>query len=158
MLVTSREVVSKLKRARTSILPRKDIMKIRHADISLCMASSLLFSAGCSLMIDQPKGDPQSPSALERQSKNLAGVYGEIGSNGSIKPHPSVVGTAGHINGLIIVGGMLDVLDIKTGAIKRQGATGEPTPKVRIGNTTFSSGSGSTGTSSSTGTSGPAGQ
>lgn len=63
-------------------------MKIRHAGIALCMASSLLFSAGCSLVIDQPIGEPQSPHASERQSKNLAEVYGDIGSNGSIKPPP----------------------------------------------------------------------
>lgn len=114
-------------------------MKIRHACISLCMATSLLFNAGCSLMIDQPKGETQSPSALESQSKNLAGAFADHGSDGSIKPHTLVVGTAGRSDGHIILGGMLDVLDIRTGAIKRQGTAVEPTPTVRIGDTTFPS-------------------
>ena len=129
------------------LLPRKDVMKHRHAYISLCMATSLLFNAGCSLMIDQPKGEPQSPRAQE--SKHLAGAYADHGSDGSIKPHTLVVGTGGRSDGHIILGGMLDVLDIRTGAIKRQGTTVEPTPKVRIGNTTFPSEFGSSRLSTS---------
>ena len=117
------------------LFPRKDVMTHQHACISLCMATSLLFNAGCSLMIDQPKGEPQFPGALE--SKRLAGAYADHGSDGSIKPHTLVVGTAGRSDGHIILGGMLDVLDIRTGAIKRQGTAAEPTPKVRIGDTAF---------------------
>lgn len=93
-------------------------------------------------MIDQPKGEPQSLSALESQSKSLAGVYTDHGSDGSIKPHPHIVGTGGRSNGHIMLGGMLEVLDIKTGGPKIKASMGETTSKVRMGDTTFPSGSG----------------
>lgn len=90
-------------------------MKNWHTGISLWLASSMLVCLGCSLLIDQPKGGPHSLSALERQSKTLARVYADHGSDGSIQPHTQIVGTAGRSDGQIIVGGMFDVLDIKTG-------------------------------------------
>lgn len=112
-------------------------MKNWHTYISMCLASNILFGVGCSLMIDQPKGEPHSLRALESQSKSLAGVYADHGSDGSIKPHTQIMGTAGRSDGQIIIGGMLDVLDIKTGTTKSKGTMGETTPKVRIGDRTF---------------------
>ncbi len=151
-------MVSKLKMNVNQILPRKDIMKIRHTCISLCMASGLLFNAGCSLMIDQSKGEPQSPSALESQSKSLAGVYAHLESNGSIKPHPLFVGTAGQMNGHIILGGTADVLDIRTGTTTIKGSMGKALGTVRMGETTFRFRSGSYSTGSSTEASGSGGK
>ncbi len=50
--------------------------------------SGILLFAGCAFVNDEPRGVAQFDSALESKSKTLAGVYSDIGSNGSIKPHP----------------------------------------------------------------------
>ncbi len=125
-------------------------MTIRQTCAYIVMASGILFTIGCSLMVDQPKGDSQSDSTVSGHSKSLAGVYADLGSDGSIKPHPQSVGHEGRITGLIILGGSADVLDIKTGNTTIKGSKGNTTPTVTMGGTTFSPGSGS----NSTGTSG----
>ncbi|UVT14621.1 MAG: hypothetical protein H8K04_12270 [Nitrospira sp.] len=116
-------------------------MTIRHMGACMVMASGILFNAGCSLMIDQPKGNTPSESTLKDQSQSLAGVYSDLGSDGSIQPHSESVGQGGRINGLIILGGPADMPDMKTGRTTIKGAT-DTTPTVRMGETTFSSGSG----------------
>ncbi len=123
-------------------------MIIRQICTYVTMASGLLFTTGCSLMIDQPKGDIPSESGLRSELRSLAGVYTDIDSNGSIKPHPELVGEGGRINGLIILNSPADVLNIKTGAVKHKEST-DTTPTVRMGETTFSPGSGSNSTGSS---------
>ncbi len=123
-------------------------MTIRQTCAAIMMASGILFNTGCSLMIDQPKGDTLSASTLRTESKSLAGVYTDIDSNASIKPHPQIVGEGGRINGLIILSAPADMLDIKTGAVKHKEST-DNTPTVRMGETTFSPGSGSNSTGSS---------
>jgi hypothetical protein len=99
-------------------------------------------------MIDQPKGESPSASTLRSESKSLAGIYSDIDSNGFIKPHPQSVGEGGKITGLIILGGPADMPDIKTGTMKLKEPT-DTTPTVKMGDTTFSSGSSSTRTGSS---------
>ncbi len=123
-------------------------MTIRIACAYLIMASGILFATSCSLMIDQPKGGVPSESGLRSESKSLAGVYTDLDSNGSIKPHPQVVGEGGRINGLIILSAPADMLDIKTGAVKLKEST-DTTPTVRMGESTFRSRSGTNSPDSS---------
>jgi len=85
---------------------------------------------------------------LASESNSLTGVYTDIDANGSIKPHPQIVGEGGRINGLAIVGGSPDVLDIKTGTPKPRRST-NTTSTVRMGESTFSFGSDSNSTGSS---------
>ncbi|UVT20246.1 MAG: hypothetical protein H8K03_21170 [Nitrospira sp.] len=123
-------------------------MTIRHMGASIVMMSVILFNTGCSLMIDPPKGDTPAESTLKSESKSLAGVYADLGSDGSIQPHSESVGQGGRINGLIILGGPADMPDMKTGKTTIKGST-DTTPTVKMGETTFSSGSGSNSTGSS---------
>jgi hypothetical protein len=114
-------------------------MKIRHTCACVLAASGILSFAGCSLWGPESRGEAQSESTLEGQSKSLAGVYRDIGSDGSIKPHLESVGTDGRIDGLIILGGSADIPDIKTGRSTIKGSMGQTTPKVKMGETTFPS-------------------
>ena len=54
------------------------------------MVSGILLFAGCVFLGNEyePKGAPQFESTPGSQSKTLAGSYSDIGSDGSIKPHP----------------------------------------------------------------------
>ncbi|UVT20332.1 MAG: hypothetical protein H8K03_21615 [Nitrospira sp.] len=112
---------------------------------TLIMGTGILLTMGCSLMIDQPNGDIPSERELRSESKSLAGVYTDVDSNGTIKPHAETVGEGGTINGLIILGGPSDMPDIKAGGMKLK-TPKETTPSVRMGDTTFSSESSSKGT------------
>jgi hypothetical protein len=73
-------------------------------------------------------------------------VYGDLGSDGSIKPHSDLVGTEGRVDGLIILGGPVDMPNIKTGENEIKGSA-DQTPKVRMGDKTFPSGSDNTDSS-----------
>lgn len=65
-------------------------MGIRQACGSMIlMASGLLSFPGCSLWTaDTNNRSMQYESILEGESKALAGRYQDVGSDGSIKPHP----------------------------------------------------------------------
>lgn len=118
-------------------------------DIYKCvgMACSILSFAGCSAWGPSTKGDAQfNQSSVQGQSKSLAGVYRDVGSDGSIQPHSDVLGTDGQINGLIILGGPADMPNIKTGQNEIKGSA-DQTPKVRMGDKTFPSGSENTDSS-----------
>ena len=52
------------------------------------MTNVILSVGGCSLWGPGSRGDAQSDSTSEGQSKSHAGEYRDIGSDGSIKPHP----------------------------------------------------------------------
>ena len=122
-------------------------MSIRKACICLVMASGIFSFAGCSAWGPSTKGDAQFDQiSVEGQSKSLAGVYRDVGSDGSIKPHADLVGTDGRINGLIILGGPADMPNIKTGQNEIKGSA-DQTPKVRMGDQTFPSGSENTDSS-----------
>jgi hypothetical protein len=90
-------------------------MKRGQISISMVMASGILAFAGCSLMVDEPKGTAHIESTPERQTKTLAGSYKDIGSDGSIKPHSPSAGTGGRIFGTIELAAPTDGLDHKTG-------------------------------------------
>ena len=106
----------------------------------MVMASGLFSIAGCSAWGPSTKGNAQfDSSAVEGQSKSLAGAYKDVGSNGSIQPHPETIGVEGRVNGLLIIGGPADVPNIKTGENEIKGSANQ-TPKARIGNTTIPSG------------------
>lgn len=62
---------------------------MRLTCVYMVMVSGILPLAGCYIMADRPQGEARPDSGtLGSQSKSLAGVYRDIGSDGSIKPHP----------------------------------------------------------------------
>jgi hypothetical protein len=64
-------------------------MKIRRTCVYMVMVSGILLFAGCAFLADRPQGEAQPDSTtLATQSKSLAGSYRDVGSDGSIKPHP----------------------------------------------------------------------
>jgi hypothetical protein len=64
-------------------------MIIRQTCVYVVMMSGILLFAGCVFLGNEyePQG-VQFESTPGSQSKTLAGSYSDIGSNGSIKPHP----------------------------------------------------------------------
>ena len=101
-------------------------MIIRQTCLSMVMGSGILLSAGCSFLADRPQGEAQLDSTtLGTQSKSLAGSYRDIGSDGSIKPHPqpsykmnqeTQTGTEGSIT----LGVPVDMPNMRTGTTKRE--------------------------------------
>jgi hypothetical protein len=122
-------------------------MKVKHIYKCLGMACSIVSFAGCSAWGPSTKGEAQfNQNSLEGQSKSLAGVYPDVGSDGSIKPHSDLVGTEGRVDGLIILGGPADMPNIKTGQNELKESANQ-TPKLRMRDKTFPSGSDNTGSS-----------
>jgi hypothetical protein len=129
-------------------------MIIRQTCDYIVLVSGILLFAGCVLLGNEyePQGGAQFEATLGSQSKTLAGSYNDIGSDGSIKPHPESSykmsqEPQSRTDGAIILGGPPDIPDLRTGTIKR--STGGTTPR---------SGSGSNRTGSSSGASGADGQ
>lgn len=107
--------------------------KITHTYAYITMVSGILSFAGCSLWGPEPKGEAQFEPTLESQSKALAGAYSDIGSNGSIKPHPYPVHQPtekpqSQTGNAIILGGPLPVPDLNTGQTDVKGSPGGTTP------------------------------
>jgi hypothetical protein len=90
------------------------------------MVSGILLLAGCYIMADRPQGEAQLDSAtLGTQSKSLAGSYGDVGTDGSIKPHPAPSDEMGQkspslTGGEIRLGGPEQMPDLRTGTIKTE--------------------------------------
>ena len=63
-------------------------MMMRQTCVYMVMVSGILLFAGCAFVNYEPHEGAQFDSTLESQSTTLAGSYKDIGSNGSIKPHP----------------------------------------------------------------------
>ena len=129
---------------------RENTMIIRQTCIYVVMVSGILLFAGCAFLNYEPHEGAQFDSTLESQSKTLAGSYKDIGSNGSIKPHPESSykmsqEPQSQTTGARILGGPAEIPDMTTLPIKRTGKTGG----IRAG-----SGSGSNSTGSSSGASG----
>ena len=108
-------------------------MMIRQTCVYMVMASGIFLSAGCSFMADEPKGEVQFDSTPESRPKSLAGSYRDIGSDGSIKPHPESSykmrqEPQGRTNDVIILGGPAPIPDLKTGKTTIKGSTGGTTP------------------------------
>ena len=110
-------------------------MMIRQTCVYILMASGIFLMAGCSYLAGEPKEGVQADNTLERQPKNLAGSYGDIGSNGSIKPNPESSykmrrETQGRTNNdVIILGGPVPIPDLRTGNTTTQGSPGGTTPR-----------------------------
>jgi hypothetical protein len=124
-------------------------MIIRLTCVSMVMVSGILLFAGCSFLADKPQGEAQLDSTtLGTQSKSLAGSYRDVGSDGSIKPHPQPSykmsqEPQSQTDGEIILGKPVDMPDLKTGGIKR--STGETTPRSGSGSKSIGSSSGASG-------------
>ena len=110
-------------------------MMIRQTCVYILMASGIFLMAGCSYLAGEPKEGIQVDNTLERQPKNLAGSYRDIGSNGSIKPNPESSykmkrETQGRTNNdVIILGGPVPIPDLRTGNTTTQGSPGGTTPR-----------------------------
>jgi hypothetical protein len=104
----------------------------------LLMTSAMLSSAGCSLWGPNSKGEAQFESTEMGPSMSLAGAYSDIGSDGSIKPHPKSTGETpepkgGQVNGVIQLNMPVDMPDIRTGNSRVKGATGGTTSHPEFG-------------------------
>ncbi|MEO7859581.1 MAG: hypothetical protein ABIU05_03915, partial [Nitrospirales bacterium] len=98
--------------------------------VSMVMVSGILLSAGCSFMangsflVDKPPENVQVDSrTLASQSKSLAGAYRDIGSDGSIKPHPAPsyeMSQDPRTGGEIRLGGPMPMPDLRTGTVKME--------------------------------------
>ena len=116
-------------------------MTIRHTCVGLVLASGMFSFAGCSAWGPSTKGEAQfDSSTVEGQSKSLAGVYEDVGLNGSIKPHPLEVGTEGRNKGVDIGGGPVDMSDMRMSQNEIKVFTNQP-PRLKSGEKTFPSGS-----------------
>ncbi len=117
--------------------------------VYMVMVSGILLLAGCSFLADKPQENVQVDSrTLASQSKSLAGSYRDIGSDGSIKPHPAPSykmseEPQSRTDGAITLGGPADIPDVKTGTIKR--STGGTTPRSSSGSNSTGSSSGASG-------------
>ena len=97
------------------------------------MASGILLLAGCSFLADEPKGGVPVDSTLENQSKSLTGSYRDMGSDGSIKPHPEPSYKTrqepqGRTTDVIILGGSAAMPELKMGTIPMKGSAGWKMP------------------------------
>ena len=134
---------------RSSRIPIKweNTMIMRQACVYMVMVSGIFLFSSCAFLTDKPQGEAQPNSTtLGTQTKNLAGSYRDVGSDGSIKPHPQPSYNASQepesrTGGVINLGGPTEIPDLKTGTVKS--STG---------------GSGSNSTSSSGGASGRGGK
>ena len=128
-------------------------MIIRQTCVSMVMVSGIFLFSGCAFLADKPQGGAQIDSTtLGTQSKSLAGAYRDIGSDGSIKPHPESSYKMSEepetqTDGAITLGGPVDMSNMRTGTLK--GSAGGTAP---------GSGSGSNSTRSSRGASGAGGR
>ena len=125
-------------------------MIIRQTCLYMMMVSGILLFAGCYILADRPQGEAQLDSTtLGTQSKSLAGSYSDIGSDGSIKPHPqssyrmSQEPQSQTTGEMTLGAGNADIPDMKMSTINK--STGGTMPR---------SGSGSNSTGSSSGASG----
>ena len=116
-------------------------MTTRHTCAYLLMVSGMLLFPGCSAWGPNSREGPQFESGtFDGQRKSLAGVYRDIGADGSIKAHPEFRGTEGQADGLIQIGGAADIPNIKKGTMETKGSMGTSKPTMRMGEKTFPSG------------------
>jgi hypothetical protein len=124
------------------------IMMMRQTCVPIVTASGILLLASCSFLADKPKEEAQFDNTLRSQSTSLAGSYRDIGSDGSIKPHPESSYKMTHepqsrTDGAITLGGPADIPDLKTSTTKK--ATGGTTPHSGLGSNSTGSSSGARG-------------
>ena len=94
-------------------------MIIQHACVYMVLVSGILLFAGCAFKNYAPREGPQFDGT---PGTSLAGSYKDIGSNGSIKPHPAPsykISQEPQTDGAITLGGPVDMPDLKSGTIKK---------------------------------------
>jgi hypothetical protein len=122
-------------------------MIMRQACVYMVMMTGIFLFAGCAFLADKPQGEAQLDSTtLGTQSKSLTGSPRDVGSDGSIKPHPQPSYNMSQepesrTEGTITLGAPVDMPNMRMDPIK--GSTG---------------GSGSNSTSSSGGARGRGGK
>lgn len=99
-------------------------MMLRQPGGSLLIWSGIFLSVGCSAHLGQSPQPPQLDHRLDYPSATLAGVYEDVGPDGSIKPHREVSHTRqeGHrTDGAIVLDAQPQVPDPQTGTIINRG-------------------------------------
>lgn len=96
--------------------------------VRFVMASGIVLIAGCSLWTGEADRGFQLKNIPQLHSKSLAGSYGDVGPDGSIKPHPIILGTGGRITGVIKAGGPAPIPDLRTGEMVIKGGSGGTKP------------------------------
>lgn len=97
---------------------------IQQAYVLSVAVTAMLF-AGCSAWDGGYRGGGP-PSAQDMEGKTIMGVYRDLDTNGSIPPHPVMVGTGGRITSAIKAGGSALELDSRTGEMVIKGGTNKP--------------------------------
>jgi hypothetical protein len=70
-------------------IKRENTMIMRQGCVYMVMMTGIFLFAGCAFLADKPQGEAQLDSTtLGTQSKSLTGSPRDVGSDGSIKPHP----------------------------------------------------------------------
>jgi hypothetical protein len=102
---------------------KENTMIIRHTSFSVMIVSGMLLFGGCAFVHHEPRNN----APIDRsQSTTLAGSYKDIGSDGSIKPHPDSSYEMSRdpqrqTTGSIILGGEEKELpDLRTGTMKKE--------------------------------------
>jgi hypothetical protein len=103
-------------------------MKITNTCLVL-MASGILSFAGCSLLGPESKEEAQFDRTEVSSPQSLAGMYSDLGSDGSIKPHPESTNqmnqeSQGRSTGVMILGGPADMPNMRTGNSTIKGRQG----------------------------------
>jgi hypothetical protein len=99
-------------------------MIMRQACVYMVMMTGIFLFAGCAFLADKPRGEAQLDSTtLGTQSKSLTGSPRDVGSDGSIKPHPQPSYNMSQepesrTGGTITLGAPVDIPNMKMDPIK----------------------------------------
>lgn len=97
-------------------------MRIQQLSACLLGVSSLILCISCSWLSDQSS----SPAVELPPSKALAGLYKDVGPNGSIKPHPQALQTptgGQRTEGVIELGDEIQNPELEIGTFKKGGSS-----------------------------------
>lgn len=97
-------------------------MRIQQPSACLLVMSSLFLCVSCSWLTDQSS----SPAVELPPSKSLAGLYKDVGPNGSIKPHsqaPHTMRGGQRTEGVIELGDEIQNPELDIGTFKKGGTS-----------------------------------
>lgn len=97
----------------------------RQTYIHLVTVAAMFSVVGCSAWDGGYKGGAP-PDVPDMHTRSIAGVSQNLGSDGSIQPHPVTLGTGGQFTGVMKTGGPFPMPDIKTGQLVIKGGSAGP--------------------------------
>lgn len=97
----------------------------RQTCIHLVTVAAMFSVVGCSAWDGGYRGGVP-PHVSDMHSRSITGIYQNLGSDGSIQPHPVTLGTGGQVTGVIKAGGPFPMPDIKTGQMVIRGGSAGP--------------------------------